>query len=126
MRFVRLLVDPSGPWALAKGPLGSTKPGAESMKLITNAQRKQLLANGHATERALSAGSSIDLDPVVKLFTPDANCTWLLTDIDPLDPDRAFGLCDAGQGCPELGYVSLRELEALRGAMGLAVERDLH
>jgi len=92
------------------------------MTLITQSQLDQLLANGKAQRAAIDNDQgAIDFKPVVKLFTPDANCTWLLTDIDPLDPDRAFGLCDAGQGCPELGYVSLRELESLRGAMGLAV-----
>ena len=62
----------------------------------------------------------------MKLFTPDANATWLLTELDPEDPDRAFGLCDLGLGSPELGYVSLAELAALRGPMGLPVERDQH
>lgn len=61
-----------------------------------------------------------------RLFTPDAGCTWLLTEIDPDDTDRAFGLCDLGMGCPELGYVSLAELSAVRGGFGLPVERDLH
>ena len=28
-------------------------------------------------------------------------------------------------GCPELGYVSLSELESVRGRLGLPVERDL-
>ena len=50
--------------------------------------------------------------PVVKLFTPDASATWLLTELDPADPDLAFGLCDLGLGCPELGYVRLSELES--------------
>jgi len=63
---------------------------------------------------------------VVKLFTPDAGATWLLTEIDPDDADHAFGLCDLGQGFPELGYVSLAELRAVRGRLGLPVERDLH
>ena len=62
----------------------------------------------------------------MKLFTPDANANWLLTEIDAEDADRAFGLCDLGLGCPELGYVSLNELDSLRGPMGLKVERDLH
>ena len=39
----------------------------------------------------------------MKLFTPDANATWLLTELDPVEPDRAFGLCDLGLGYPELG-----------------------
>ncbi|MFD3263997.1 DUF2958 domain-containing protein [Phenylobacterium ferrooxidans] len=68
----------------------------------------------------------LDLHPVVKLFTPDASCTWLLTELDPADQDTAFGLCDLGLGSPELGYVSLREIIHLRGRMGLPVERDLH
>ena len=29
-------------------------------------------------------------------------------------------------GCPELGYVSLSELAALRGRLNLPVERDLY
>ena len=44
-----------------------------------------------------------DFLPVVKLFTPDAGCTWPLPELDPEDPDIAFGLCDLGIGCPELG-----------------------
>lgn len=62
--------------------------------------------------------------PVVKLFLPDAASTWLLCDLDPADEDVAFGLCDLGLGEPELGTVSLSELEFLRGPLGLAVERD--
>jgi hypothetical protein len=64
--------------------------------------------------------------PVVKLFTPDANATWLISEVDPDDADRLFGLCDLGLGYPELGYVSLAELSALRGPLGLPVERDKH
>ena len=63
---------------------------------------------------------------MVKLFTPDAGATWLLTELDPADPDRAFGLCDLGLGCPELGWVSLAELATIRGRFGLPLERDLH
>ena len=62
----------------------------------------------------------------MKLFTPDAGATWLLTEIDPNDPDIAFGLCDLGLGCPELGSVSLAEIASVRGPLGLAVERDLY
>jgi hypothetical protein len=38
----------------------------------------------------------------------------------------AFGLCDLGMGESELGYVSLTELLAVRGKLGLPVERDEH
>lgn len=64
--------------------------------------------------------------PVIKLFTPDAGATWLLTEIDTRDGDLAFGLCDLGLGFPELGNVSLTELATVRGGLGLPVERDLH
>ena len=69
--------------------------------------------------------SVIDFEPVVKLFTPDGNATWLLTELNP-DIDLAFGLCDLGLGQPELGYVSLLELAAVRGPLGLPLERDLY
>jgi hypothetical protein len=91
------------------------------MQLITDEIRAQLLANGARS----AAGEEIDPYPVVKLFTPDAGATWLLTELDPNDPDLAFGLCDLGLGCPELGYVRLSEVEAVRGKLGLPVERDL-
>ena len=89
-------------------------------KLITDEQRAQLLANG----RDSIENPHFDPLPVVKLFTPNAGATWLLTELDA--DDIAFGLCDLGQGFPELGYVSLAELESLRGRWGLPIERDLH
>ena len=92
------------------------------MNLITETQRAQLLANG----RQSLDNDEFDPPPVVKLFTPDAGATWLLTEIDPADHDHAFGLCDLGHGFPELGYVSLAELQSVRGRLGLPVERDLH
>jgi Protein of unknown function (DUF2958) len=96
------------------------------MTLITKAQTDQLLANGRAQCAAMDNGTdAVDFKPVVKLFTPDAQGTWLLTELDP-DGVLAFGLCDLGLGCPELGYVSLIELSSVRGKLGLPVERDLH
>lgn len=92
------------------------------MNLISDELRAQLLANG----RQSLADEGFDPPPVVKLFTPDAGATWLLTEIDPDDDDHAFGLCDLGLGFPELGNVSLAELTTLRGRLGLPVERDLH
>jgi hypothetical protein len=95
------------------------------MTLFTQVQTKKLLANCQEQITNNDAGhSDIDFKPVVKLFTPDAQCTWLLTELG-LD-DIAFGLCDLGMGCPEIGFVSLREIRELRGPLGLPVERDLH
>jgi len=98
------------------------------MNLLTVEQRAAMLANGQRAADILSAeDDEADHDPfpVVKLFTPWGGATWLLTELDPADPDVAFGLCDLGLGYPELGSVSLTELAELRGPRGLAVERDL-
>lgn len=91
------------------------------MDLLPSDIRAALLANGERT----AAGVEHDPYPVVKLFTPDAGATWLLSELDPLAPDLAFGLCDLGLGSPELGSVSIAELARLRGPLGLPVELDL-
>ncbi|WP_217574764.1 DUF2958 domain-containing protein [Mesorhizobium sp. GbtcB19] len=96
------------------------------MQLLTKDLRDLLLANGRQQQPLRGTRHEIDFVPVVKLFTPDAGATWLLTEIDPEDQDIAFGLCDLGLGCPELGDVSLLELSSVRGKLGLPVERDPH
>jgi hypothetical protein len=101
---------------------GGLKEAHMTQSLFTQIIRQKLLANGARS----AAGEHVDPVPVVKLFTLDANATWLLTEIDPDNPDIAFGLCDLGLGCPELGSVSLKEIERLRGPLGLPVERDQH
>ena len=88
------------------------------MILIPEELRPQLLANGHDTET--------DHVPVVKLFDPCGAATWLISAIEPDDPDILFGLCDLGLGFPELGSVRLSELEFVRGRLGLGIERDLY
>ena len=86
--------------------------------LIPAPLRERLIANYRCNR-----GGEADHPPVVKLFTPDAQATWLLSELDPED-GLLFGLCDLGMGCPEMGYVSLAELETVRGPLGLPVERD--
>ncbi len=88
------------------------------MQLITSALREQLLANG--------ARRDADHVPVLKLFNPVGAATWLITEMDPEDNDYLFGLADLGLGFPELGGISLSELEGYRGPLGLGIERDLY
>jgi hypothetical protein len=95
------------------------------MTLFTKAQTEQLLANCQEQIINNDAGhSDIDFKPVAKLFTPDAQCTWLLTELG-LD-DIAYGLCDLGLGFPEIGFVCMRELREARGPLGLPIEHDEH
>ncbi|UCI32116.1 DUF2958 domain-containing protein [Mesorhizobium sp. B4-1-4] len=88
------------------------------MILITEELRARLLANG-------AAEAETDHYPVVKLFDPTGAATWLLTELDA-DGDTLFGLCDLGFGYPELGSVSLAELQSVKGRLGLGIERDLY
>lgn len=88
--------------------------------LITDEERTQLLANGQAR----AAEHAIDPLPVVRLFTPDAHLTWLLTELDADDGDTAYGLIDLGLGMPELGTVRLSDLASIVGPRKQPVMRD--
>ena len=98
-------------------------PPNRYQKFFNESQWSQLLINGKAS--AESEGG-LDHKPVVKIFSPDANATFLLSEAMPHDSDIAFGLCDPGLGSPELGYASLQELDLIRGSLGLPMEKDLH
>lgn len=86
------------------------------MRLLTQGQRAQLIANGK------DRGDHV---PVVKFFNPVGSGTWLFSELDE-DGDTLFGLCDLGFGCPEMGSASLAEIAAVTLPFGLAIERDLH
>jgi hypothetical protein len=91
--------------------------------LIPDDLLARLIDNGRASEEQ----DRFDPFPVVKLFTPDAAATWLLTEAYPEESEiRLFGLMDPGLGDPALGYVLLSEIEDVRGKLGLPVERDLY
>lgn len=87
------------------------------MKLLTAEIKKKLLKNGVDRDQ--------DHAPVVKFFSPVGSATWLISEMDPEDEDILFGLCDLGMGFPELGNVSLLELESITLKFGLGIERDL-
>jgi len=95
----------------------------EAIMLITEEQRTIMLANG----REYARNPDFDPVPVVKLFDPLGNGTWLLTDLDPDDPDIASGLCDLGMGFPELGSIRITELVSIRtmpNRRGIGIEQD--
>ncbi len=88
------------------------------MQLMTPELREQLIANARNREE--------DHTPVVKFFNPVGAATWLVTEMDPDENDYLFGLADLGMGFPELGGISLSELQNFRGPLGLGIERDLY
>ena len=59
---------------------------------------------------------------VVKFFTPDSSWTWYAVEFD--GEDLFFGLVDGFK--KEWGYFSLRELQSVKGKLGLPIERDLY
>lgn len=102
-----------------------------SMKLLTAEIRAKLITQG---QRSAANGEAVPGQrPVVKFFTPWGAATWLVSEITELDDEHddamMYGLCDLGQGFPELGYLTLAELQELRGPgpfRSLRVERDMH
>ncbi len=95
-----------------------------SYSFLTGEQVEQLMANGRESRAFQARDALFDPMPVVKLFTPDAGATWLLTEIDPDEPSMAFGLADLGLGFPELGFFCLDELASVRGHLHLPIEQD--
>jgi hypothetical protein len=89
------------------------------MKLLTKAIETKLRANEVIASRTGESGK-----PVVKFFNPCGAGTWLISDMD--EDGVCFGLCDLGMGCPELGTVSIHELQSTRLMFGLGIERDIH
>ncbi len=83
------------------------------MKLLTQAIKAKLPA-------LYSQENETDAMVQVKFFTPDANWTWYATEYDGEDIffGKVVGLDT------ELGYFSLKELQSVRGSLGLPVERD--
>lgn len=88
------------------------------MQLLTDEMRNKL--------PPLYAQSKVK-DPTVyaKFFTPDSNWTWYATEGEQQDGDFIFFGYVIGQE-HEWGYFSLNELCAVRGPMGLPIERDLY
>lgn len=89
-------------------------------KLLTAAIRKAL--------PKLYAMEKTPVDDVivqVRFFHPYGRGTWFITEFD--GEDMMFGAVDLGMGSIDFGYISLSELESLKGPGGVqAIERDAH
>lgn len=91
-----------------RGRIGAAN---DHVNLIPSQLRARLLANGARTAN----DEDHDPYPVVRLFVVDGPASWLLTELDPDDPDLAYGLCDLGLGTPTLDYVRLSDLASVAG-----------
>lgn len=88
------------------------------MQLLTDDVRQLLPSLGAQDE-------SQDPTVYVKYFTPDAGWTWYATEGEERDGDFLFFGFVVGP-FPEWGYFTLCQLQEVRGAMRLPVERDLY
>jgi hypothetical protein len=59
---------------------------------------------------------------LVKFFTPDSKWTWYVCEFD--GEDTFFGFVIGFEA--EWGYISLAELQSVRGPLGLPIERDAY
>lgn len=89
---------------------------------IRPADLQQLIINWQEQQPLKGTNRERDFKPVVKLFNPLGSGTWLITECD--DDGLAFGLADMGY--PELGYISLEEVFAVKLPGGLHIEQDIH
>ena len=92
------------------------------MKLLTDAIKKALPALYSTEDTPLE-----DKQVVVRFFNPMGSESWEIYEgKENLEGDWLFfGMCDLGMGLPELGYVTLEELESIQLPMGLGIERDI-
>ena len=60
---------------------------------ITQAEWEQLYKNGLIQAKVRGTAKELDPVPVVKLFYPASSATWLLSEVEPDEPDSAWGLC---------------------------------
>jgi len=96
------------------------------MKLLTQEIRKKLPALYSQEDKG---GEAI---VYVKFFSPDSNpWTWYITEGQPVMDEvgneadfQFFGLVYGFE--KELGYFNLKELQSVRGPLGLPIERDLY
>ena len=65
-------------------------------------------------------------DPLViaKLFDPCGSASWFLLEYDPVER-IAFGFV-VGLAEDELGYISLTEMESIKGPLGIGIEQDIY
>ena len=89
------------------------------MRLMTKTLEKRFAKIG-------SQESVADPLIVAKFFNPGGAGTWYATEYE-LGRKDFFGYVSIfGDECDEWGSFSLKELESVRGAFGLGIERDLY
>ena len=61
---------------------------------------------------------------IAKLFDPCGSASWFLLEFDPIER-IAFGYV-VGLQEDEYGYISLIEMESIKGPLGIGIEQDMY
>ncbi len=89
---------------------------------LTQNELKELRSNFNINNERSAQGENVKaFKPVVKFFNPTGRGTWYLSELSP--DHMGFGICQLNE--TELGYVSLKALNALRLPFGLSIEKDI-
>lgn len=95
---------------------------AQTMQYITPEVSEKLKAQWRICGE--TEVSEAHLKVWVKIFDPCGGSTWYICEQNPAHPDELYGLCCIHE--PEWGYVSLAELQGVKGPLGIGLERDLY
>lgn len=91
------------------------------MKLLTKELEEKFEKHPFGSQSKLGGNSEV----LVKYFNPSGEGTWLITEAEKRGDDWIlYGYCHIYEW--EWGTVSLKELESVKGPLGLGIERDLY
>lgn len=93
------------------------------MKLMTKALEKKFAQFPLGSQDGCGDEAVI----IAKFFDPSGPATWLITEGEQMENGDwdFFGCVDLGYGW-EWGYVWLSQIQEVKGAFGLGMERDLY
>ena len=95
------------------------------MKLMTKELEKEFEKYPLGSQDGLLGQAKV----IVKFFNPMGVGTWFITEAEKQENGdyEMFGYCHLGDDeLAEFGYVMLSELQAIKGPLGMGIERDLY
>lgn len=95
------------------------------MKLMTKELEKEFEKYPLGSQDGLLGQAKV----IAKFFNPMGVGTWFITEAEKQEDGdyEMFGYCHLGDDeLAEFGYVMLSELQAIKGPLGMGIERDLY
>ena len=95
------------------------------MKLMTKELEEEFNKYPLGSQDGLGGKAKV----IAKYFNPMGVGTWFITEAEKQENGdyEMFGYCHLGDDeLAEFGYVMLSELQAIKGTLGMGIERDLY